>query len=198
MAKQFKEVFLRNFRKKTDRMTVDEICKILKVEKRTLQSWRSIKKDTMPRYEDLLNICDKLHCDPNYLFGYSDSYNLQYKEITEVTGLSSPAIDTLYQEVHEQNTLEDEAIVESRRIDMLDCLLSNRKAFNELMDCLIALHDPFSITMNRATFLKKHLDSQSDMIVLTPSDIKHLSEDTPENVHHKIRVILDDFIKQIR
>lgn len=207
--KKYKVLFLDNFKKKTRNMTVDEVCELLKVEKRTLQSWRSDGCDTMPRYEDLLSICHKLHCDPNYLFGYSDSYNLQYKEITEVTGLSSAAIDTLNQESHKQKKTEDGASEQKisediakededmRRIDMLNRLLSNRKAFTELMDCLISLYQPTTYSMDRSSFLKYFFDSESDSVTLPPSAIKQLSADTPENVHHRIRVILDDFIKQI-
>ena len=184
-----KRIFIERFRNLTDDSKVKDIAKKLDVTENTVKKWRSPESATFPSADNMFKLCKEYNCTPNWLYGYEDSYNLQYKKMTEIFGLSGQALNNIRQEASEDG--------DNRKTDMLDRLLSNRKAFTDLMACLIALHDPSSIAMDRKAFLKKYLDPQNDMIKLPPSDIKQLSVDTPENVHHRIRVILDDFIKQM-
>lgn len=188
-TRERKLIFIEKFRNLTDDSTVKEIAKRLDVSEDTVKKWRSPESATFPSADNMFKLCKEYNCTPNWLYGYEDSYNLQYKKMTEIFGLSGQALNNIRQEASEDG--------DNRKTDMLDRLLSNRKAFTDLMACLIALHDPSSIVMDRKAFLKVFLDSENDSVILPASAIKQLSVDTPENVHHRIRVILDDFIKQM-
>lgn len=180
-----KAVFIERFREKTGNDKVKEIAKKLNVSIDTVKKWRSPANKILPSKKDLSRICNKYHCTHDYLFGYDESYSLQYEKITELTGLSSPAIDTLQQESSEDGRIG--------RIKMLNYILSDRKVFSDLMDNLISLYYPSMITMDWKEFQKVCYDPENDCAVIKPSHINALSKDTPDRIHRTILNILDEF-----
>lgn len=180
-----KAVFIERFREKTGNDKVKEIAEKLNVSIDTVKKWKSPASDTLPKEDNLSQICAEYHCTRDYLFGYDESYSLQYEKITELTGLSSPAIDTLQQESSEDGRIG--------RIKMLNYILSDRKVFSDLMDNLISLYYPSMITMDWKEFQKVCYDPENDCAVIKPSHINALSKDTPDRIHRTIQNILDEF-----
>lgn len=181
-----KAVFVERFKEITGKDKVDTIAERLHIDPNTVKKWRSPANNTLPSLQNLLQICDEYYpCTIDYLFGYDESYSLQYEKITELTGLSSPAIDTLQQESSEDGRIG--------RIKMLNYILSDRKVFSDLMDNLISLYYPSMITMDWKEFQKVCYDPENDCAVIKPSHINALSKDTPDRIHRNIQNILDEF-----
>jgi len=67
----------------------------IKVPEQTIYKWLQVSNPTMPTIKNCELICEAYGCDMNYLLSGSEDFNIDYKKISEITGLSSRAIRVL-------------------------------------------------------------------------------------------------------
>jgi len=184
-----KAVFIERFKEITGKDKVKEIAEKLNVSIDTVKKWRSPANKTLPSKEDLYKICNKYHCTHDYLFGYDESYSLQYEKITELTGLSSPSIETLCQEASE--------LGDNRRVVILDYLLSNHELFNDLMDNILSLHQQTQFPISLKHPPKPLLDESGEWLLINRENLDKLGYKSPDDIYQNIRNILSRFIKEM-
>ena len=82
---------LKNRRKKIGFKSQREFADELNVNLKTVRNWEQGRN--IPELITLIDICDMLHCSPDYLLGYIDetTHNMHY--ISQITGLTEKSIE---------------------------------------------------------------------------------------------------------
>lgn len=193
-----KKAFVDRFRKLAgEKKTAKEIAEVLseesikiggkKVSTQTVYKWLQESNPTMPEKKNCELICKVYRCDLNYLLmEKTEDFNMEYKKISEITGLSSEALRVIENSDHTRKVL-------------LNLILSDRAVFEALMDCLYSLCWPSTITIDirkpASRFAVKKTDGtiDPDHIAIRPEDMNRLSADVPDNIYSKMRQIIESF-----
>ena len=189
---RIKETFSERFKKiiEAKGKTKEKVAEDLGCNESTIYSWLNPNEGAPPEWNKICTICKVYNVTPEHLlFSTQKHYNPDYAMISELTGLSSPAIETLCHEASE--------VGDNRRIVILDYLLSNHELFNDLMDNILLLYQDTQIAISRKNPPKPLLDPSGDWIVINRENLDKLSYEQPDTIYQNIRNILSRFIKEI-
>ena len=85
---------LKSIRKKRGYKTQAALASKLGVSLDTIQNWE--QGATWPEMNDFLKMCDTLECDADYLFGRIDKRTHDLDFLSDMTGLSASAVESLH------------------------------------------------------------------------------------------------------
>ncbi len=130
-----KVLFSRRFKDlaQSKQKTNQELAEMFDLSIKAIEKWKNVNpgSGTIPKIEKLLEICDKLGCDMNYLLmDDQEHFDDSYKSISEKLGLSDKAIkgiEAIHNDIDEDISLNTSNI--HLRKNLLDYLLSNRPEF---------------------------------------------------------------------
>jgi len=79
--------------RRPNRFSQDNLAKDMFIPRGSVIAWES--GASKPTLDELVKLCRLLDCDLDYLLGRCDTYHRECAEISEATGLSTEAVDTL-------------------------------------------------------------------------------------------------------
>jgi len=129
-----------------NRFSQKNLAEALKINRQTLFLWE--QGIGLPSLEKAINLCILLDCDLDYLLGRCDTYHRVTAEISEATGLSTAAANTLknMKGIHEGELATDsgdEYILGLYGFDTLDTLLTTEEGLEILNNIGLYLHGRF-------------------------------------------------------
>ena len=126
---------LRNDKQWTQQYLAD----IMEVDLKTVRNWENAKIDPPAcngmKLMHFINLCEKLECDPEYLIGDLPTQHKVNADITEETGLSEAAVQSLVQIKKEEHT-----VIGSAKIMLLNAMLEDVVFLENAANVLYALH----------------------------------------------------------
>ncbi|MCR5738907.1 MAG: hypothetical protein K6G43_03745 [Lachnospiraceae bacterium] len=128
----------------SNQKTNQELAEMFDLSIKAIEKWKNVNpgSGTIPKIEKLLEICDKLGCDMNYLLmDDQEHFDDTYKVISEKLGLSDKAIkgiEAIHNDIDEDISLKTSNI--HLRKNLLDYLLSNHPEFvTNMLDLIYEL-----------------------------------------------------------
>lgn len=145
-----------------------------------------------PSVGELMAYSHLFNVTTDYLLGLEtvSSKDTAVVDMVHKTHLSEDAIQNILTEGSEEG--------DNRRIIILDWLLSDKKAFTALIDCIYRLCFPKILCIDRKNTPKPLLnEGNADFIMLSAENVRDLIEDLPEEVYQEMKHVIEDFRKSV-
>lgn len=151
--------------------------------------------DKKPSVKDLNAYAGYFKVSTDYLTGRSkvSFKNATLNEMAKKTHLSEEAIKRIVIEGSTKSGKSD-----NRRVVMLDWILSDKKTFNTLMDCMLGLCFPHSLVIPLDRIPGPLLSKDKKAIVISPDHAKELIyDDDPEEIFRRMKAAVNQFVHSV-
>ncbi len=140
--------------RKARKISQDKLADNIPITRGSVIAWEKDNNSRIPSVETMIRLCEVLDCDLDYLLGRCDTYHRETAEISETTGLSPAAANTLRMWKNDSdkpgpkgmNYDKDHAIL---AINTLSSLLECNEGKTVLTQIGLYLHGKISRTLPR-------------------------------------------------
>ncbi len=168
--------------RKDRKISQDKLADNIPITRGSVIAWEKDNNSRIPSVETMVRLCELLDCDLDYLLGRCDTFHRETAEISETTGLSTEAADTLrkWKSISDKqgfSGFHDEVSQVLLRIKTLNTLLANKEGLGLLDTIGIYLHGRLIRSLSReeqATIEHDHMAHVFDTDVDTDASAEEI------------------------